>query len=205
VELKASSIGLAKAALEALSGFDLFGARGSQRSVVHVVPDNVAQANITLTSLLPRESNTKETDAALLSVVGFPAFAVQDEELRERVRADLTGKLEGRYGLKRFLRDGHQTVLEDGRRLHYEAEELKRFEQLGVRLRDEICGLERFGHVAAALALKASQVNRAVALLVDFDGYRFLLHSPDLLQRTAKRSCTFLPCGVSTIWRPWNA
>ena len=39
-------------------------------------------------------------------------------------------KLEGRYGLKRFLLDGHQTVLEDDRRLHYEEQELKRFENI---------------------------------------------------------------------------
>jgi hypothetical protein len=29
-------------------------------------------------SMLPRESLSKETDAALLTVVGFPAFAVED-------------------------------------------------------------------------------------------------------------------------------
>ena len=55
VEINASSVGMAKAALEALSGFNLFGARGSQESVVHVVPDNIAQANLTLVSMLPRE------------------------------------------------------------------------------------------------------------------------------------------------------
>jgi phosphorylase kinase alpha/beta subunit len=130
VELNSSSIGLAKAALEALAGFDLFGTRGSQRSVIHVVPDNVAQANVTLASMLPRESNTKETDAALLSVIGFPAFAVQDDALRNRVRLEVVSKLEGRYGLKRFLRDGHQNVLEEKQRLHYEPEELKRFENV---------------------------------------------------------------------------
>src|SRR6187401_572541 len=60
VEINASSVGMAKAALEALSGFNLFGSRGSQDSVLHVVPDNIAQANETLLSILPRESNTKE-------------------------------------------------------------------------------------------------------------------------------------------------
>jgi phosphorylase kinase alpha/beta subunit len=130
VEINASSVGMAKAALEALSGFNLFGARGSQESVLHVVPDNIAQANITLLSMLPRESNTKETDAALLSVIGFPAFAVHDPSLVERVRAELVAKLQGRYGLKRFLRDGHQTVLEDEGRLHYEPQELKQFEHI---------------------------------------------------------------------------
>ena len=30
-------------------------------------------------SMLPRESNSKETDAAVFSVIGFPAFAVNDD------------------------------------------------------------------------------------------------------------------------------
>ena len=74
VELNASSIGMAKAALEAINGLDLFGARGSQASVIHVLPDEIARARLTLASLLPRESSSKETDAALLSVIGFPRF-----------------------------------------------------------------------------------------------------------------------------------
>ncbi len=130
VELNASSLGMAKAALEALSGFDLFGARGSHRTVIHVSPDNIAQSEITLSALLPRESNSKEVDAAVLSVIGYPAFAVHDPKLVRRTRDEIKTKLEGRYGLKRFLRDGHQTVLEDEGRLHYEAEELKRFENI---------------------------------------------------------------------------
>ena len=80
--------------------------------------------------MLPRESNTKEIDAALLSVIGFPAFAVQDKTLTDKVRNDIVNKLEGRFGLKRFLRDGHQTVLEDEGRLHYEDKELKQFEHI---------------------------------------------------------------------------
>ncbi len=127
VEINASSVGMAKAALEALYGFNLFGSRGAQDSVLHVIPDNIAQANLTLLSILPRESNTKETDAALLSVIGYPAFAVHDAALVDRVRSEVVSRLSGRYGLKRFLRDGHQTVLEDEGRLHYEAEELQRF------------------------------------------------------------------------------
>ncbi|MEA5549373.1 glycoside hydrolase family 15 protein, partial [Limnoraphis robusta CCNP1324] len=66
-ELNASSVALAKAALEALDGFDLYGAQGSQRSVVHVVPDDVARARVVLEAMLPRESASKEVDAALLS------------------------------------------------------------------------------------------------------------------------------------------
>ncbi|WP_158967246.1 glycoside hydrolase family 15 protein [Paraglaciecola sp. L3A3] len=130
VELNSSSLGMAKAALEALSGFNLYGAKGGPSSIIHVVPDNIAQANITLKALLPRESNTKEIDAALLSVVGYPAFAVSDPNLSDKVRNEIIEKLEGRYGLKRFLRDGHQTEPEDEGRLHYEEQELKHFEHI---------------------------------------------------------------------------
>lgn len=129
-ELNASSVGMAKAALEALHGLDLFGIRGSQASVIHVLPDEIARARSTLENLLPRESSSKEVDAALLSIIGFPAFAVEDARLVERTRNDIINKLQGRYGCKRFLRDGHQTVLEDSNRLHYEPWELKQFEHI---------------------------------------------------------------------------
>ena len=129
-ELNASSVGMAKAALEAINSLDLFGVRGSQASVIHVLPDEIARTTITLESLLPRESSSKEIDAALLSIISFPAFAVEDVELSERTRNDIITKLEGKYGCKRFLRDGHQTVLEDKHRLHYEPSELKQFEHI---------------------------------------------------------------------------
>lgn len=129
-ELNASSIGMAKAALEVLSGFNLFGSRGDQASVVHVLPDEITRMGLTLTSLLPRESASKEVDAATLSVIGFPAFAVEDRALVERTRRKIVEQLQGRYGCKRFLRDGHQTVLEDTTRLHYEPWELKQFEHI---------------------------------------------------------------------------
>ncbi len=130
VELNASSLGMAKSALRALAGFNLMGPYGSQESTIHVLPDNLAQAEISLYSLLPRESATKEIDSALLSIIGFPAFAVDDEQLLERVETSIRSKLAGRYGYKRFLRDGHQTVLEDSRRHFYNEEELKQFEDI---------------------------------------------------------------------------
>ena len=129
-ELNASSVGMAKAALEAINGLDLFGVYGCQASVIHALPDEIARARITLESLLPRESPSKEIDAALLSIISFPAFAVEDVQLRDRTRNDIINKLEGKYGCKRFLRDGHQTVLEDTNRLHYEPLELKQFEHI---------------------------------------------------------------------------
>ncbi len=129
-ELNASSVGMAKAALEAINGLDLFGVRGSQASVIHVLPDEIARARLTLESLLPRESASKEIDAALLSIISYPAFAIEDVQLHERTFNDIINKLQGKYGCKRFLRDGHQTVLEDSQRLHYEPWELKQFEHI---------------------------------------------------------------------------
>ncbi len=129
-EINGSSVGMAKAALEAMNGFNLFGPGGGQASVVHVAPDDVARARITLESSLPSESLSKEVDAATLSVVGFPAFAVEDRQLVDVTVDEVVGKLEGRYGCKRFLRDGHQTAIEDPERLHYEPEELLQFEHI---------------------------------------------------------------------------
>ncbi|KAF9173211.1 hypothetical protein BGX21_004454 [Mortierella sp. AD011] len=129
-ELNSSSIGMAVAALQAINGINLFGSRGGPSSVIHVLPDEITRNYTTLHSALPRESNSKEIDAALLSVIGFPAFAVGDAKLVERTRNEIIEKLGGKYGCKRFLRDGHQTVLENTSRLHYDAQELKIFEDI---------------------------------------------------------------------------
>ncbi len=123
-ELNASSLGMAKAALQAIDGFEPL--PGSAPPVL-VLADDVAAARATLHALLPRESASKETDAALLSIVGWPAFAVDKADLAERTRASVLAQLQGRYGCKRFLRDGHQTVLEDHGRLYYAPGELQQF------------------------------------------------------------------------------
>lgn len=129
-ELNGSSIGLAKAALEAMNELDLFGGRGGPSSVIHVLPDNSQKCHAVLQSMLPRESNSKEVDAALLPVIGFPAFAVEDAELIDLTRKTIITKLGGRYGCKRFLRDGYRTAREDPTRLYYEPWELKVFENI---------------------------------------------------------------------------
>lgn len=129
-ELNASSVGMAKAALEAMDGLNLFGIQGGQASVVHVLPDEISRARLTLESLLPRESGSKEVDAALLSIIGYPAFAIEDATLVNRTQQKVVDKLQGNYGCKRFLRDGHQAVIEDTTRLHYEPEELQQFEHI---------------------------------------------------------------------------
>ncbi len=129
-ELNASSIGMAKAALEALSGFNVFGKDGGQSSVVHVISDDIARTRITLESLLPRESISKEADAAVLSITGFPAFAVDNQAIRYKTETIICEKLKGRYGCKRFLLDGHQTAIEDCHRQYYDPRELKQFKHI---------------------------------------------------------------------------
>jgi hypothetical protein len=129
-EINASSVGMAKAALQALDGFNLFGKDASPRAVVHSVADAISLARSTLARMLPRESLSKETDSALLSIIGFPAFAVGDKALATKTRDTILGKLGGNYGCKRFLWDGHQTVLEESSRLYYEHSELANFEHI---------------------------------------------------------------------------
>ncbi|XP_022091579.1 probable phosphorylase b kinase regulatory subunit alpha isoform X2 [Acanthaster planci] len=129
-ELNASSIGMAKAAMEALNELDLFGARGGPASVIHVQSDMIAKCQAVLYSMLPRESNSKEIDAGLLGIIGFPAFAVDDEALANTTRQQIIDKLQGRYGCCRFLRDGYKTALEDPNRLYYDPAELKVFENI---------------------------------------------------------------------------
>ncbi|MFM8966654.1 MAG: glycoside hydrolase family 15 protein, partial [Vulcanococcus sp.] len=129
-ERNASSIGLVKAALEALEGLDLYGPHGDGRCSLHIPHDAIVRLRRALTGLLPRESASKEVDAACLSVIGYPAWAVEDPALVERTRAKIRTELGGPYGYKRFRRDGHQTLLEDHTRLHYEREELAQFEHI---------------------------------------------------------------------------
>lgn len=129
-EINGSSVGMAKAALEAMDGFNLFGGVATPEAVIHVVPSDIARSRFTLQGLLPRESNSKETDAALLSVIGYPAYAIEDQTLVERTRNKIIKKLAGNYGCKRFLLDGHQSALEDASRLHYEPTELETFKDI---------------------------------------------------------------------------
>ncbi|XP_059534527.1 phosphorylase b kinase regulatory subunit alpha, liver isoform isoform X4 [Myotis daubentonii] len=129
-ELNASSVGMAKAALEAIDELDLFGAHGGRKSVIHVLPDEVEHCQSILFSMLPRASTSKEIDAGLLSIISFPAFAVEDMNLVNVTKNEIISKLQGRYGCCRFLRDGYKTPREDPNRLHYDPAELKLFENI---------------------------------------------------------------------------
>lgn len=94
-ERNASSIGLVKAALEALDGLDLYGPHGDGRSRLHIPHDAIVRLRRALNGLLPRESASKEVDAACLSVIGYPAWAVEDPALVERTRAKIRRELGG--------------------------------------------------------------------------------------------------------------
>ncbi|XP_043360506.1 phosphorylase b kinase regulatory subunit alpha, liver isoform isoform X10 [Dermochelys coriacea] len=129
-ELNASSVGMAKAALEAIDELDLFGAHGGSKSVIHVLPDEVEHCQSILYSMLPRASTSKEIDAGLLSIISYPAFAVEDVNIVNATKSEILTKLQGRYGCSRFLRDGYKTPREDPNRLHYDPAELKLFENI---------------------------------------------------------------------------
>ncbi|XP_058484888.1 phosphorylase b kinase regulatory subunit alpha, liver isoform isoform X2 [Solea solea] len=129
-ELNASSVGMAKAALEAIDELDLFGVHGGPKSVIHVLPDDVEHCQSILCSMLPRASTSKEIDAGLLSVISYPAFAVEDADLVAITKSEIINKLQGRYGCCRFIRDGYRCPKEDPSRLHYDPAELKLFENI---------------------------------------------------------------------------
>uniref|UniRef100_A0A8B9TPK4 Phosphorylase b kinase regulatory subunit n=1 Tax=Anas platyrhynchos TaxID=8839 RepID=A0A8B9TPK4_ANAPL len=109
-ELNCDLVGVAVAALEAIDELDLFG------SILY--------------SMLPRASTSKEIDAGLLSIISYPAFAVEDVNLVNVTKSEIISKLQGRYGCCRFLRDGYKTPREDPSRLHYDPAELKLFENI---------------------------------------------------------------------------
>ncbi|XP_076205364.1 phosphorylase b kinase regulatory subunit beta isoform X5 [Aptenodytes patagonicus] len=127
-ELHSSSVGLAKAALEAINGFNLFGNQGCSWSVIFVDFDAHNRNRQTLCSLLPRESRSHNTDAALLPCLSYPAFALDDEVLFGQTLDKIIRKLKGKYGFKRFLRDGYRTALEDKTRRYYKPAEIKLFD-----------------------------------------------------------------------------
>ncbi|RDD47168.1 Phosphorylase b kinase regulatory subunit beta [Trichoplax sp. H2] len=112
-ELRASSIGMVLAALHAINGFNVFGPAGTSSSVIYVDPDAYHRNNTIFHTLLPRESSTRDTDAALLASVGYPAFAVTDEELQLKTKAVILNKLMGSYGLKRFVNDSYHVPVVD--------------------------------------------------------------------------------------------
>ncbi len=170
-EINASSVGMAKAALEAIADADLLPGRAPR---ILVQGDDIAHARSALAALLPRESESKETDGALLSVIGYPAFAVDDPALIRATRERIVAKLQGRYGCKRFLRDGHQTVVEDHSRLHYEQGELQRFRRIESEWPLFFTYLLIDARLREDSAQAADYRARLEALMVERDGQRLL-------------------------------
>ncbi|XP_029168646.1 probable phosphorylase b kinase regulatory subunit beta isoform X3 [Nylanderia fulva] len=129
-EIHASSIGIAKSALEAINGCNLFGEKGASWSVIYVDIDAHNRNRSIFETMLPRESSSKSVDAALLPTISFPAFATHEEVLYNETKANIVGRLKGNYGFKRFGRDGFKTVLEDKQRRYYKPGEIKDFDSV---------------------------------------------------------------------------
>ncbi|XP_043276560.1 probable phosphorylase b kinase regulatory subunit beta isoform X2 [Venturia canescens] len=129
-EIHASSIGMAKSALEAINGCNLFGEKGASWSVIYVDIDAHNRNRSIFETMLPRESTSKSVDVALLPTISFPAFATHEEFLYSETKANIVRKLRGHYGFKRFARDGFKTVIEDPSRRYYKSGEIKDFDKI---------------------------------------------------------------------------
>ncbi|KAG5879244.1 hypothetical protein JTB14_017097 [Gonioctena quinquepunctata] len=129
-ELHASSIGFAKAALEAINGCNLFGEKGASWSVVYVDIDAHNRNRSIFETLLPRESCSKDVDSSLLLTISFPAFSTHEESLYQETKQNIVGCLKGSYGFKRFIRDGYKCESEDPARRFYDKGEIKNFENI---------------------------------------------------------------------------
>ncbi|XP_014472659.1 PREDICTED: probable phosphorylase b kinase regulatory subunit beta isoform X2 [Dinoponera quadriceps] len=129
-EIHASSIGIAKSALEAINGCNLFGEKGASWSVIYVDIDAHNRNRSIFETMLPRESSSKSVDAALLPTISFPAFATHEEVLYNETKMNIIRRLKGNYGFRRFGRDGYKTVLEDRQRRYYKSGEIKDFDSI---------------------------------------------------------------------------
>ncbi|RZF33916.1 hypothetical protein LSTR_LSTR012258 [Laodelphax striatellus] len=129
-EIHASSIGMAKSALEAINGCNLFGEKGASWSVIYVDIDAHNRNRSIFETLLPRESSSKGLDASLIPTISFPAFATHDESLTTKTKENVIKKLKGNYGFVRFERDGYKCSIEDTSRRYYKTGETKEFENI---------------------------------------------------------------------------
>lgn len=64
-------------------------------------------------------------DSSLIPTISFPAFATHEDVLCVETKANVVRRLKGRYGFKRFCRDGYKCVLEDSNRRYYRNGETK--------------------------------------------------------------------------------
>lgn len=127
-EIHASSIGMAKSALEAINGCNLFGEKGASWSVVYVDIDAHNRNRSIFETMLPRESSSKGVDTSLIPTLSFPAFASHEERLVDQTKINIINRLRGKRGFKRFSRDGYLSKLEDKTRRYFNKGEIKDFE-----------------------------------------------------------------------------
>ncbi|CAH8453688.1 unnamed protein product [Schistosoma margrebowiei] len=124
-ELHASSICMAKAALESVAGFNIYGYEGGHSSILFMDADAHSRNRIIMTNLLPRESASKGTDASLIPALCWPAYGTCSTSTRLPALERCLERLKGVYGFKRFTRDGYATVLDTNS--EYQPGELMKF------------------------------------------------------------------------------
>ncbi|CAH8460654.1 unnamed protein product [Schistosoma rodhaini] len=124
-ELHASSICMAKAALESVAGFNIYGYEGGHSSILFMDADAHSRNRIIMTNLLPRESASKGTDASLIPALCWPAYGTCSTSTRLPALERCVERLKGVYGFKRFTRDGYATVLDTDS--EYQPGELMKF------------------------------------------------------------------------------
>jgi phosphorylase kinase alpha/beta subunit len=128
-EVNASSIGLAKAALEAVNGFNLFGSPGNH-AVVYADIDAHNRNRSIFETLLPRGSNTKNTDASLMCAISWPAFATHVYGNYKRTKNRIIRELDGEYGFKRYIGDGYGCEVENPVKRFYDVGEVMNYEHI---------------------------------------------------------------------------
>lgn len=119
---------MAKSALEAINGCNLFGEKGASWSVVYVDIDAHNRNRSIFETMLPRESSSKGVDASLIPTLSFPAFASHEDRLVESTKTNVIKRLRGQRGFKRFSRDGFMSRNEDRKRRYYNQGEIRDFE-----------------------------------------------------------------------------
>ena len=124
-----NKVGSVRAALAIIDGFNLYGKSGAAWSVINVDQDALCRNQRTLEALLPRQSNSKFTDAALLPTLSWSCFAANLTSQKAQDSLErITDHLERSKGLIRFQKDGFRTHIEDRTRCHYLPAELKKFD-----------------------------------------------------------------------------
>ena len=96
---------------------------------------------VKITRLLETFWRFQNTDVSLIPTISWPAFATHEDQLRKKTMDKVVRKLRGRYGFKRFLRDGYKTSVEDKNRKYYKPAEIKVGE---LSLLNLLFGEERF-------------------------------------------------------------